>query len=159
DLAENEVTRKAFAAAAIRYKLQPLEVIDIPAPPAFKTPLTLRVTIAKVVKLAFDEAMPELDAAVAEVAETGGAGLTTAELSDLFLYRGWATARANWNSSAAPETPEANAGRAKAFDEYMRAAALTPDRALNPREVPPQVVADFARAVVEERKRPRATLV
>src|SRR5204863_3431884 len=91
DLAENEVTRKAFAAAATRYKLQPLEVIDIPAPAPFKTPATLRVTIAKVVKLSFDEALPELDADAAEVAETGGAGLSPAELSDLYLYRAMVT--------------------------------------------------------------------
>jgi hypothetical protein len=159
DQPENDVTRRAFAAAATRYKLQPLEVIDIPAPPEFKTPATLRTTIAKVVKLDFDGAMPELDAAAAEVAETGGAGLSTAELSELFLYRGMATARATWKSPAAPESPEANPARAHAFDEYLRAAALAGDKAPNPRELPPQVIADFARAVAEVRQRPRGTLI
>jgi hypothetical protein len=159
DLAENEVTRRAFAAAATRYKLSPLEVIDIPAPPPFKAPQTLRTTIVKVVKLSFDEALPELDAAAAEVAESGGAGLSPGDLSDLYLHRGWTTARATWNSKAAPETAEANPGRATAFEDYVRAAVFAPDRTLNPRELPPQVVADFARAVVEVRARPRATLV
>jgi hypothetical protein len=113
----------------------------------------------KVTKLSFDEALPELDAADAEVAATGGAGLSPADLSDLYLHRGWATARATWKSNAAPETADANPGRAKAFEEYVRAAVFAPDRNLNPRELPPQVVADFARAVVEVRARPRATLV
>jgi hypothetical protein len=159
DQPENDVTRKAFAAAAVRYKLHPLEVIDIPAPAPFKTPETLRTTIAKTVKLSFDEALPELDAAAAEVAQTGGAGLSTAELSELYLYRAMATARADWKSKAAPEPPEANAARARAFDDYLRAAALAGDKAPNPRELPPQVVADFARAVAEVRQRPRGTLI
>lgn len=157
DQPENDVTRKAFAAAAVRYKLQPLEVIDIPAPPAPKTtPESLKLSIMKALKLAFDEALPELNAAAAEVAATGGAGLSTAELSDLYLYRAMATARANWNSPAAPEP--ANTARIRAFDDYVRAAMLVPNRALNPRELPPQVVADFARAVEEANKRPRKTL-
>jgi hypothetical protein len=160
DLAENEVTRRTFAAAATRYKLQPLEVIDIPAPAPPKAPSTLRATIVKVAaKLAFDEALPELDADAKEVAETGGAGLTTIDLADLFLYRAMATARADWKATAAPEAATLNAARARAFDDYVRAATLAPDRKLNARELPPQVVADFGRAVAEARKLPRATLV
>jgi hypothetical protein len=155
--AENDVTRKAFAAAAVRYKLQPLEVIDVPAPPPPRTTTeTLKLSIVKTIKLSFDEAQAELDAAAAEVAATGGAGLSTADLSDLYLYRGMATARASWKSPAAPES--ANEARTRAFADYVRAAILTPDRALNPRELPPQVVADFARAVEEARRRPLKTL-
>src|SRR4051794_17889924 len=104
DLAENEITKRSFAAASQRYKLQPLEVIDIPAvPPPRTTPAALNATIAKTLKLAFEEALPELEADVAEVVATGGAGLSPAELSDLFLYRAMATARADWKSPVAPE--------------------------------------------------------
>ena len=66
-----------------------------------------------------------------------------------------ATARADWNATAAaPPTDE----RTRAYADYLRAAALTPARTLNPREIPPQAVADFARAVEEVRQRPRGTL-
>jgi hypothetical protein len=49
--------------------------------------------------------------------------------------------------------------RTQAFADYVRAATLAADRPLNPREIPPQVVADFARAVAEARQQPRATLI
>ena len=91
----------------------------------------------------------------AEAAATGGAGLSTDELSDLYLYRAIATARADWNATAAAPPTDA---RTRAYADYLRAAALTPARTLNPREIPPQVVADFARAVDEVRQRPRGTL-
>ena len=40
----------------------------------------------------------------AEIATTGGAGLTAAELGDLYLFRAMSRARADWNAqpSAAP---------------------------------------------------------
>jgi hypothetical protein len=159
DLPEDEVTRRAFASASVHYKLAPLEVIDVPAPPAPKTPTTLKASVAKTSKMAFSEALPELDAAAAEVASTGGAGLATAELAELFLFRAMATARADWNASAAPVLDAANPDRARAFGDYLRAAALAPDRPLNPQQLPPQVVADFRRAVDEVRKRPRGTVI
>jgi len=159
DLAEDDFTRRAFTAAATRYKLFPLEVIDIPAPPAPKAPEHLKAAIAKMSKLAFDEALPELDAAIAELETTGGAGLTKAELADLFFTRGWAVARADWKSPAATDAASITPGRTQGFADYARAAVLAPDRLINPREIPPQVVADFARAVAEARQAPRATLV
>jgi hypothetical protein len=159
DLPEGEVTRKSFAAAAARYKLAPLEVIDIPAAPSPKAPGTLKLTIARVLKLDFAGALPELDADVAEVEATGGAGLTTLELSDLYLHRGMATARADWNAQVAPELAALNAPRARAFVDYVRAASLAPDRTLDPHVLPPQVVGDFARALGVARMLPRATLL
>jgi hypothetical protein len=159
DLPENEVTKRAFAAAATRYKLSPLEVIDVPAAPPPKAPAALKEAIAKTLKVAFDEALPALEAVATEVEATGGGGLSTAELSDLYLYRAMATARADWNATAAPEAEPVNPGRARAFEDYTRAAALAPGRTLNARELPPQVVADFARAVEAVRALPRATLI
>jgi hypothetical protein len=159
DLPEGDVTRREFAAAATRYRLTPLEVIDIPRPPAPKTPDTLKATFAKALKLAFDEALPELDAAIAEVIATGGAGLSTAELSDLYLYRGMALARADWNGTAPAEMSALNSKRARAFADYVRAAALSPFRVLDAHALPPQVVADFARALETTRRAPRCTLV
>ncbi len=90
------------------------------------------------------------------MATTGGAGLTAAELGDLYLYRAMTTARADWKATAAAPPTEA---RTKAFDDYLRAATILPNRVLNARELPPQVVADFQRAVEVVAKRPRGTLV
>jgi hypothetical protein len=159
DLPENEVTKRAFSAAATRYKLSPLEVIDVPAPAAPRAPGALKDAIAKTMKVEFDQALPALEDIATEVEAKGGAGLSTAELSDLYLYRAMATARADWKAVAAPETEAVNPGRARAFQDYTRAAALAPARTLNARELPPQVVADFARAVEAARALPRGTLI
>jgi hypothetical protein len=159
DLAEDDFTRRAFAAAAERYKLFPLEIIDVPAPAAPQAPALVKSGIAKTMKLAFDEALPDFDAAIAEVETSGGAGLTTSELGDLFLFRAWAIARADWKSPAGADADSMGTARTQAFADYARAAVLAPGRVLNPREIPPQVVADFGRAVAEARQQPRATLL
>ncbi len=157
DLAEDDFTRRAFGAATARYKLAPLETIDVPAPPEPKAPALLKAAIGDTLKLAFDDALPKLDAALAEVDATGGAGLPAEDLAQLFLYRGFATARADWKAPA--DAAAVSPARTQAFADYVRAATLAPNRPLNPREIPPQVVADFARALADVRKQPTATLV
>jgi hypothetical protein len=155
DAPEEDVLRRAFTAAAARYKLRPVEVVDIPAPPAPRAPDLLKTGITNTQRIAFGEALHDLDAAAAEAATTGGAGLSTDELADLYLNRAIATARADWNATAAAPPTEA---RTHGYADYLRAATLAPARTLNTREVPPQAVADFARAVAEVRQRPRGTL-
>ena len=156
DAPENDSARQLFTAAATRYHLRPVEVVDVPAPAAPHAPDNVRIGLLNAQKLAFTEAQHDLDAAAAEIATTGGAGLTVAELGDLYLFRAMATARADWNAqpSAAPTD-----ARTKAFDDYLRAATLTPTRTLNTRELPPQVVADFTRAQEIVHKRPVGILV
>jgi hypothetical protein len=156
DAPEEDAARQAFTAAAGRYQLRPVEIVDVPAPPAPRAPDALHLGILHAQQQAFAEALRELDTAAAEVAATGGAGLSTAELGDLYLYRAMATARADWNAKAAtPPTEE----RTRAYADYLRAATMAPDRAASPTELPPQVVADFQRAVEEIHHRPRGTLV
>src|SRR6188508_3017357 len=155
DAPEDDVLRRALTAAAARYKLRPVEVVDIPAPPAPRAPDLLKIGIINTQKIAFDEALRDLDAAAAEAAATGGAGLSTDELADLYLNRAIATAHADWNAAAAAPPSDA---RTRAYTDYLRAATLAPARPLNAREIPPQAVADFARAVAEVRQRPRGTL-
>jgi len=155
DAPEEDALRRAFTAAALRYKLKPVEVVDVPAPPAPRAPELLKSGVLNAQKIAFGEALRDLDAARAEVATTGGAGLSADELSDLYLYRAIATARADWNAKA--DAPPTDA-RTQAYGDYLRAAALAPARTLNTREIPPQALADFARAAAEVRTRPRGTL-
>ena len=150
----NDIARKVFAAAADRYKLQPLEVIDIVAPAPSQAGEAIKVGKEKMRKLAFDEALKALEPAAVEAVAAGGAGLSTSELSDLYLYRGMAVARADWK----PERSVDDATAARGYADYVRAVVLTPTRALNPRETPPQVMADWARALAEVRGRPRGTL-
>ena len=156
DAPENDSARQLFTAAASRYNLRPVEVVDVPAPAAPHAPDDVRMGILNTQKLAFSEAQHDLDAAAAEVATTGGAGLTAAELGDLYLFRAMATARADWNAQPTAAPTDA---RTKAFDDYLRAATLAPTRTLNTRELPPQVVADFTRAQEVVHKRPVGTLI
>jgi hypothetical protein len=155
DAPEEDALRRTFTGAAARYKLRPVEVVDVPAPPAPRAPELVRTGVLNAQKIAFGEALHDLDAARAEVATTGGAGLSTDELSDLYLYRAIATARADWNAKADAAPTDA---RTQAYADYLRAAALAPARTLNTREIPPQAIADFTRAAAEVRTRPRGSL-
>ena len=155
DAAEDDAFRRAFTDAAERYKLRPVEVVDVPSLPPPRAPDLLKIAAINVQKLAFADALRDLDAAVTEVAATGGAGLSTDQLFDLYLYRAMATARADWNATADAPATEA---RARAYADYLRAATVAPARTVNPKELPPQVIADFARAAEEVRQRPRGTL-
>src|SRR6476469_150244 len=155
DAPEDDALRRAFTAAAGRYRLHPVEVVDVPASPAPRAPELLRSGVLNTQKIAFGEALRDLDAAAAEVATTGGAGLSTDELSDLYLNRAIATAHADWNATADAAPTEA---RTRAYADYLRAATIAPARTLNTRETPPQALADFARAAAEVRQRPRGSL-
>src|SRR3954471_3262053 len=155
DAPDEDALRRSFTAAAARYKLHPVEVVDVPAPPPPRAPDLLRSGIIDTQKIAFGEALHDLDAAAAEVATTGGAGLSTDELADLYLNRAIATAHADWNATADAPPTEA---RTRAYADYLRAATIVPARTLNTRETPPQAMADFARAVAEIRQRPRGSL-
>jgi hypothetical protein len=156
DAPEDGNARQAFTAATERYQLRPVEIVDVAAPPEARAPDATHLGILHAQQLAFADALRELDLAAGEVATTGGASLTSAELGDLYLFRAMATARADWNAAvAAPPTPE----RTRAYADYLRAATMTPDRTLNPHDLPPQVVADFQRALDEIRHRPRGTLI
>ena len=152
----NDMASRLLARAAARYHLLPMETIDIAAPPAPAAGAVQAITLAKdkVRKLAFDEAVRPLTAVANTVVATGGAGLATDVLSDLYLFSGMTIARADWK----PERSVDQATQARAYDDYVRAVILTPARALNPRETPPQVMDDWARALAEVRGRARGLL-
>ena len=71
DAPEEDALRRAFTAAAARYKLHPVEVVDVPAPPAPRAPELLKTGIINAQKIAFGEALRDLDAAAAEVGDHG----------------------------------------------------------------------------------------
>jgi len=80
DAPEEDTLQRTFTAAAARYKLRPVEVVDVPAPPAPHAPELLKSGVLNAQKIAFGEALRDLDAARAEVATTGRAGLSTEDL-------------------------------------------------------------------------------
>ncbi len=156
DAPETDTARQTFTAAATRYDLRPVEVVDVPAPPPPRAGDNARIGILNAQKMAFGEAQRDLDAAAAEVAATGGAGLDANALSDLYLYRAMVTARADWKAQPSDAPTDA---RTHAFDDYLRAATMTPARVPNARDLPPQALADFQRALDEVHQRSRGTLV
>jgi hypothetical protein len=151
---QNDVAQNAMARASVRYKLLPVEVVDIemPPPPALGAGVKAGVDLVK--KLAFDDARKQLDPVADRVSQTGGAGLTPLELSDLYLARAMAIARADWK----PERSVDEATRVRAYEDYVRAATLTPERTLNPHDYPPQTMEDWSKAVAEISRRPQGTL-
>jgi hypothetical protein len=155
DAPQNDVALRELTAAAGHYKLRPVEVVDIEPPPLPKTAAAIKAGMQLVQKLSFGDALKQLDVAANEIASTGGAGVSSAELSDLFLYRGMAAAKADWKPERSADEP----ARARAFEEYVRAATIAPERVLSDREYPPQVIEDWKKAIAEVQRRPKGTLV
>lgn len=154
--AHDETAQKAFGETVSHYRLGPVETIDIPAEPTPRAPDLLRAGKTAFDKLNFDEAQAALDAAAQEVLQTGGAGLDTASLSDLFTYQAIAAQRADWKELTGPVTEVVPP---KARQAYARALSITPDRVLAPRRFPPLAVASWALLAAEAKQRPRGTIV
>jgi len=81
----------------------------------------------------YDEALGHLEKGVAEASASGARGLSTAELSDLLIYRALALGQIG--------------DAARAWDDFVRAAAVDPTRKLDPVRFSPRVVETFDRAV------------
>jgi hypothetical protein len=115
-------------------------------PPAPVAPDRLRTGIDAYEELRWDEAKAALDDAISEAARTGGAGLTTAELSDAFLYRGLVHTQRGDTTAA--------------WDDLVRAATIAPSRTLDPLRFPTRAVEAFdrARAAVAALARAKVTV-
>jgi hypothetical protein len=94
--------------------------------------------------LRFDEAWVTLDEARAQADRTGAAGLSQAQLADLFLYRGLV---------------KIQQGELSAYwDELVTSVTIDPVRVLDPARFPPRVAAELARVHDALVDRKRATL-
>ncbi len=98
-----------------------------------KAPELLARAIAHYREFAIDQALAELDLALAEVQRTGGAGLDHSELSDLFLYRALVDTQRGDDTAA--------------WDDLVAAVTIDPARQLDPVRFPPGVLDNYARAV------------
>jgi hypothetical protein len=94
--------------------------------------------------LRFEEAWETLDEARALADRTGAAGLTQAQLADLFLYRGLV---------------KIQLGDLNAYwDELVTSVTIDPVRVLDPARFPPRVTSELARVHQALQDRKRATL-
>ncbi len=126
-----ERTRAALAQAADRLGAPMIDLSPVPEPAA-SAPLLLRRAIEAYHDFRYPEALSSADAGVAEAARTGADGLGATDLSDLLIYR------------ALAYTEQGDAARA--WDDFVRAAALDPSRKLDPVRFSPRVVETFGRA-------------
>ncbi|MDX2023133.1 MAG: PEGA domain-containing protein [Deltaproteobacteria bacterium] len=156
DAAADAAAKLAFATAATKLGLGPVETVDLPPEPAPKAGKTLAAAVARFKELAFDEVRSLLLPAVEEAMATGANGLSQEELCNLHLYLAMAYERADWHDlpEGGPPAPPPEAWQA-----YLQAAALCPQRQLYQRTFPPVAVARHAAAVAENKRRGEGTLV
>jgi hypothetical protein len=95
-------------------------------------------------RLEFEDAWQLLETARSEVDRTGAAGLTQAQLSDLFLYRGLI------------KTQQGDAN--SAWEELVAANTVDPTRELDPGRFAPKIRAEFERAQATVKNKGHAKL-
>ena len=139
-----ERARAALAQAAERLGAPMVDLSPVPEP-APSAPLLLRRAIEAYHDFRYPDALSSAEAGVAEATRTGADGLSATDLSDLLIYR------------ALVYTEQGDAGRA--WDDFVRAAALDPSRKLDPVRFSPRVVESFGRAVKSVLATAPATLV
>jgi hypothetical protein len=100
----------------------------------------LRAAISTYNTLAFQQAKDQLDAVRSEIDANGAAGLSPAQLSDLFIYRGLARGQLGDESGS--------------FDDLVIAAGIDPTRSLDPQVFTPKQIDEFARAKEAVAQRP-----
>jgi hypothetical protein len=159
DAPQNDLAQQRFERAAQTFGLGPVEVVVVEAeanvPQGADRVERLNAGIKLVTKLEFARGLATLDEVATNVAATGGAGLDSRALGDLYFYRGWAMSRMDFNPEHVPEA----GGRAQGYTDLVRAAMLDPHRTLNPKQYPPLLLEDWSRAVGDARERPQGTIV
>ena len=103
------------------------------APAAPTAPESLRRAGEAYRDFRYDAALKLLETAMAEAARTGAAGLSPAELSDLFIDRALVFTQ--------------RGDTARAWEDFTTAATLAPTRKLDPVRFSPRVIETFDRAV------------
>jgi hypothetical protein len=139
--------RALFAGACQRAGLPPPELVEVAGAPPPQAAQALAAATTFLDQLRFDEAIRALDLAATDAAVTGAAGLDATALADIYLLRAAATQKSG------------RAGEPRAWDDFVRAASLAPERVLDGGRFPPAVIKEWKRAVTEVQRRPRGTLV
>jgi len=151
----DEEARSTLRQIVARRRMGVVETLDLPTTP----PSTLAARVAKAVAdnraLKFAEAEAALRLALQEAERSGGYGLDTEALSNMYLHLGIAIDRADWNDLPADGPPRASVAAA---DCYLRAATLTPTRELYTRDYAPLARIHFGEALATVKAQPRGTL-
>lgn len=156
DLPGQDGALTAFKAATARLRVGAVEVMDVTRGPSPKLAERLRDGKVALRDMKLVEAEAILSAGASEAASSGAAGIGTADLAELYLNQAWALQRADWKDLTAPPT---DLGAEPIRAAFLRAAVLTPDRALLPRQFPPLVSECWRLAVTEVRSRPRGRII
>ena len=135
--------RAPIVAIADNAGIAALDRTPAPPPPHSAGPV-LAQAIDAFDRLRLDDAWAALEQARAIVDETGGGGLSPSGLGDLFLYR----ALVRDQRGDAPG----------AWDEWLIAVSVAPERALDAARFPPRVIAEHERARAVVVARPRGSL-
>jgi len=146
--------RRAFENATARLGMTPVQIAEAPAPERPRFGPRLQALRASVAKLDFATARPALDTLVQEVVGAGGGDLDASALSELYLTRAWAHSGATFRADLPPEA----GARADAYQDLLRAAVLTPGRALNEQQYPPSLLEDWKKANAEVAHQASGTL-
>jgi hypothetical protein len=156
DAAADLGAKMAFAAAATKLGLGPVQTVDLPNDPVPTAGKILAAAIERFKDLAFDEARTLLLPALEEATTTGAHGLAQEGLCDLHLYLAMALDRADWH-----DLPEGGPAAPSPFawKEYLQAAAICPRRQLYARTFPPLAVVRHLAAVAENKQRGEGNLV
>ncbi len=151
----DEEARSTLRQIVARRRMGVMETLDLPTPPL----PTLAARVAKAIALnkalKFSEAESELRAAVQEAENSGGHGLDTEGLSNLYLHLGIAIDKADWTDFPAQGPPRASVA---AVDCYLRAATMQPARELYTRDYSPLARLHFSDAVATVKAQPGGVL-
>jgi hypothetical protein len=147
-VAEGAAAQTAFAAHSQRLiGGRPPIAVDLAAPPPPRASAALATAAAFMGELRWPDALRELETAAHDAVVTGAAGLSPAELSDIYLFR------------AIVRQKLQPAETARIWEDYVRAATYTPERVLDPGRVSPTAVETWSRAVAAVQARASATLI
>jgi hypothetical protein len=136
-----------LAAECRRRGFLPVAPIDVAGPPPPRAAAALDRAVRSIGELHLAEAVEQLDLAAADAVLTGGAGLTAAQLADVYFYRAIALQKLD------------PADTSRFWDDYVRAATLLPERVLDPGRFAPAAVESWRRAAAAVQRGARGTLV
>jgi hypothetical protein len=121
--------------------------VDVAGPPRPIAAAALAAGLTAVGELRLVDALAALNRAADDAVLTGAAGLTTAQLTDIYLYRAIVRRRLQ------------PAETALAWEDFVRAATFSPERVLDPGRVPPAAIETWNRAAAEVQRRPQGALI
>jgi PEGA domain-containing protein len=143
----DQAAQAVFEAESRRHGWTPALTVDVATAPQPHAAAALQSALAAMGELRFQDALRDLDRAADDAVLTGAAGLTTAQLADVYLYRGIVRRKLLPSETSS------------AWEDFVRAATFNPERVLDPGRVPPAALDAWNRAVAEVQRRAQGALI